>query len=164
MQKESVSLRDIQPGDLDWLVRRHRVLYAASDGFDETFGDLVEQILQDFLLVRDPSHDRAWIAEADGQRLGSIFCVRTETPGIAQLRLLFLEPEARGLGLGQRLLGECIEFARQSGNHTLRLWTHDTHRGAIRLYERYGFKMMTAEPVHHFGQKREQQHWELTLT
>ncbi|MGI9391147.1 MAG: GNAT family N-acetyltransferase [Boseongicola sp.] len=163
MQNECVSLRDMQPGDLDWLVERQRVLYAASDGFNETFGDLVENILQDFLATRDPAHDRAWIAVADDQRLGSVFCARTETSGIAQLRLLFTEPEARGLGLGQRLLSACVDFARLSGNHTLRLWTHDTHQSAIRLYERNGFKMMASEPVCHFGQNREQQHWELQL-
>ena len=147
MTPEDVNLRDMANTDLDWLVERHRVLYAQSDGFDESFGVLVEKILRDFLATRDPAHDRAWIAEADGRRLGSIFCVRTEDPGVAQLRLLFLELEARGLGLGQRLLEECIEFARNSGNHTLRLWTHETHRSAIRLYERNGFELTTAEPT-----------------
>ncbi len=164
MKKENLSLRDFQREDLDWLVDRHRVLYEKSEGFDASFGDLVEKILQNFLTTRDPEHDRAWIAEAAGRRLGSIFCVRTDTAGIAQLRLLFLEPEARGLGLGQHLLDACIEFARQSGNHSLRLWTHDTHQKAIRLYERNGFILMATEPVRHFGQDRVQQHWELTLT
>lgn len=164
MAIEDLSLRDMAPTDLEWLVDRHRVLYAESDGFDDSFGVLVEKILREFLATRDPAQDRAWIAEVDGRRLGSIFCVRTDCPGVAQLRLLFLEPEARGLGLGQLLLGKCIDFARASGNHTLRLWTHDTHRSAIRLYQRNGFEMTTAEPVHHFGQDREQQHWELALT
>ncbi|QMU57256.1 MAG: GNAT family N-acetyltransferase [Boseongicola sp.] len=158
----AVQLRGLGPGDAGWLIQHHAEHYAASDGFDASFEALVAEVLAEFL--RSPNQmDRAWIAHSDSLRLGSIFCVQTDTPKVAQLRLFYLTPPARGLGLGQRLLNACINHARNHGNHTLKLWTHETHRAATQLYKRSGFRMIASEPVHHFGQDCIQQNWELPL-
>ena len=124
---------------------------------------MVAEILVDFLRNRDRKSERAWIAVAGERRLGSIFCVTTDTPGVAKLRLFLIEPEARGLGLGHSLLDACIEFARDQRNHTLRLWTHESHRAACALYEKRGFTCVRSKPVRSFGVDLVEQTWELDL-
>lgn len=161
---DTIRLRDLRIGDAGWLIQQHGELYARDEGFDASFEALVAEILADFIRNRDPACERAWIAETDGQRLGSIFCVRSGDPGIAKLRLFLLIPAARGLGLGQRLLSECIDFARSTGNHTLRLWTHQSHRAACALYQRSGFVCTKSEPVTSFGVPLVEQTWERHLT
>ena len=158
-----VTLRDLAIGDSGWLIQRHGELYARDEGFDASFEALVADILATYLRTRDPEAERAWIAEDDGTRLGSIFCVKSGETGVAKLRLFLLEPRARGLGLGQRLLNECVAFARDTGNHTLRLWTHESHRAACALYARNGFALIRSEPKTSFSVPVVEQEWELPL-
>lgn len=151
---EAVELRDLAPGDAGWVVARHGALYARDEGYDVSFEALVAEILADFLRNRDPARERGWIAWGDGRRLGSVFCVR-HSERAAQLRLFFLEPEARGAGLGRRMLEASLEFARVCGYHEMLLWTHASHTGACRLYERAGFARIGARPERAFGQDTE---------
>ncbi|NNE81327.1 MAG: GNAT family N-acetyltransferase [Silicimonas sp.] len=164
VNQNEIHLRDIAIGDAGWLIQRHGELYAADEGFDASFEVLVAEILVDFLRNRDPETERGWIAATGKQRLGSIFCVHSGDPRVAKLRLFFVEPDARGLGLGRRLLEVCIAFARDTGNHTLRLWTHESHRAACALYAAYGFRCVASRPVHSFGVDLIEQTWELDLT
>ncbi len=159
---EQADLRRFEASDTDWLVRRHQELYARDEGFDASFGRLVREILQDFSRDHDPSCERGWIAERDGQRLGSIFCVRQE-PGIAKLRLFLLTPEARGQGLGKRLLRDCMGYARETGYREMQLWTHESHRAACALYAAFGWELVDSKPVHSFGQDLIEQSWRVTL-
>jgi GNAT superfamily N-acetyltransferase len=159
----TVTLRDLEIGDAGWLIERHAVLYARDDGFDATFEALVAEILAAYIRSRDSATERAFIAVEDGRRLGSIFCVQSGEPGIAKLRLFLLEPEARGRGLGQRLLDACLGFARDTGYDRLRLWTHESHRAACALYARNGFRLTESRPVRSFGQDLVEQTWETDL-
>ncbi|WP_299042871.1 GNAT family N-acetyltransferase [uncultured Tateyamaria sp.] len=154
----NVTLRPFVPSDTDWLVEAHGVLYAQAEGFDDTFGPLVRSILEAFNAAHDPSCEQGWIAEQDGQRLGSIFCVR-HTHDTAKLRLFLLTPEARGKGIGRLLLAECMGFARASGFAGMTLWTHESHRAACALYARTGWDMVASKPVHSFGQDLVEQTW-----
>lgn len=163
-QTNNVVLRDLEIGDIGWLIQRHGELYAEHDGFDRSFELLVAEILIAFAHSHDPSCERGWIAANGGQRLGSIFCVRSGEPEIAKLRLFLIEPEARGLGLGQRLLETCIGFARETGYRRIRLWTHQSHRAACVLYDRNRFACVKSKPVRSFGQDLLEQTWELDLT
>lgn len=157
-----IELRDLATGDAGWLIQQHAEHYAKSDGFDARFEALVAEILADFIRNRDPATDRAWIAARGVERLGSIFCVRDDDTA-AKLRLFYLVPEARGTGLGRRLLEACIGHARACGFRELRLWTHESHRSAGRLYAAAGFEMTASEPVRDFGQELVRQNWRLTL-
>lgn len=148
--------------DADWLVDRHAALYARDEGFDETFGQLVREIVTAFLAGHDPGREGGWIAWQDGRRLGSIFVVQEE-PGVAKLRLVLLEPEARGTGLAQRMLEHAMGFARGAGYVHMRLWTHESHRAAGRLYARNGFAMTGVESRHSFGRDVVAQTWERPL-
>lgn len=159
---EAVVLRDFVAGDLDWLVEQHAVHYARDEGFDDSFGELVASILQEFLATCDPTCERGWIAEQDGQRLGSIFCVRVSDE-LAKLRLFMLVPEARGLGLGKRLIEECMGFARACGYHRMHLWTHESHKAACALYRKFGWQLTDTKPVHSFGVDLVEQSWEIAL-
>lgn len=159
----TVTLRDLEIGDAGWLIERHAVLYARDDGFDATFEALVTEILAAYIRSRDSATERAFIAVEDGRRLGSIFCVQSGEPGVAKLRLFLLEPEARGRGLGQRLLDACLGFARDTGYDRLRLWTHESHRAACALYARNGFRLTESRPVRSFGQDLVEQTWETDL-
>lgn len=159
----AVVLRDLQIGDAGWLIGQHAEVYAQSDGFDASFEALVAEILADFIRNRDPATERAFIAEAGGQRLGSVFCVQSGEPGVAKLRLFFLVPEARGQGLGKDLLAACLQFARDTGYARMRLWTHESHRAACALYASFGFTCVRAEPVTSFGVDLVEQTWEITL-
>ncbi|NKX43436.1 GNAT family N-acetyltransferase [Roseicyclus persicicus] len=154
-----VVLDDLRIGDAGWLVMRHAELYAAEEGFDATFEPLVARILAEFLDGHDPARERGWIARAGDRRLGSIFCVRGPAPGLAKLRLFLLEPDARGIGLGQRLLDTCMGFARGAGYARMTLWTHESHRAACALYARNGFACTRSVPVVSFGRDLVEQEW-----
>jgi GNAT superfamily N-acetyltransferase len=159
----TLTLRDLEIGDAGWLIERHAVLYARDDGFDATFEALVAEILAAYIRDRDPALERAFIAVEDGRRLGSIFCVRSGAPCVAKLRLFLIEPEARGRGLGQTLLDACLGFAKEAGYHSLRLWTHESHRAACALYARNGFRLTESRPVRSFGRDLVEQTWEIAL-
>lgn len=161
---DTVELRDLAIGDAGWLIQRHAELYARDEGFDASFEALVAEILAGFIRNRDPATERAFIVVSGNTRLGSIFCVRSGTPGIAKLRLFLLEPEARGLGLGRRLLAACLGFAREAGYTALELWTHESHRAACALYEKAGFRCTGSRPVRSFGVNLVEQSWEIDLT
>ncbi len=160
---DAVVLRMFGPEDADWLVARHAALYARDEGFDEGFGVLVGEVVAAFLAGHDASCERGFVAGRGGRRLGSIFCVRGDAPGVAKLRLFFLEPEARGQGLGQRLLDTCLGFARGAGYGRIRLRTHESHRAACALYAKNGFAMTGARPVRSFGVDLVEQSWERAL-
>ncbi|MEO0391234.1 MAG: GNAT family N-acetyltransferase [Pseudomonadota bacterium] len=154
-----MQIRTFEPRDIPWLVERHQTLYSQDEGFDDTFGPLVQSILEGFVADHDPKRERGWIAE-DGVRLGSIFCVAGPSD-LAKLRLFLLVPEARGRGLGRTLLETCIGFAKASGYAGLTLWTHESHRAACALYARFGFQCTRSEPVVSYGVDLVEQTWEL---
>ena len=158
----AITLKHPGPGDAEWLVHQHGTLYAQAEGFDDTFGPLVASILAAFEADHDPARERGFIAWEDGRRLGSIFCVRVDDE-TAKLRLFLLVPEARGKGLGKRMLEACMAFAREAGYRRMVLWTHESHRAACALYEKAGWRMVRSEPVHSFGVDLVEQSWEVDL-
>lgn len=158
-----IEFRELAPGDAGWLIGQHGALYAQDEGFDASFEALVAEILAGYLRSRDASCERAWIAWAGGQRLGSIFCVRGPEAGVAKLRLFLLVPEARGLGLGQRLLDLCLGYARERGYRRITLWTHESHRAACALYAKNGFSLDEARATHSFGVDVVEQQWSRAL-
>src|SRR5215469_18146279 len=156
-------LRPHQPGDIGWIIHRHGVLYAEEYGLDIGFEAFVAQIAASFVENLDPRRERCWIAEREGEIAGSVVLVN-EGEGVAKLRLLYVEPKARGLGIGARLVGECIGFARRAGYHKVTLWTNDILISARRIYEAAGFHLTREEPHHSFGRDLVGQYWELPLT
>ena len=157
-----ISLRDPEPGDLGWVVQRHGELYAEEYGWNADFERLVARIVGEFAAAEPSSGQRCWIATLDGRRAGSIFLMPASAE-VAKLRLLLVEPWARGHGLGSRLIAACIEAAGEAGYRTLTLWTNDVLKEARRLYERAGFNLVKTEPHRSFGQSLVGQTWELAL-
>jgi DNA-binding MarR family transcriptional regulator/GNAT superfamily N-acetyltransferase len=161
-RKAPYLLRPHQPGDIGWVVHRHGVLYAQEYGWDEQFEALVASIVAKFIQNYDAKRERCWIAEIDDERVGSVFLV-SRSKRIAQLRLLLVEPRARGLGIGARLVSECLRFARQVGYRKMMLWTNDGLQAARHIYEKAGFRLVDEEKHHSFGHDLIGQTWELTL-
>lgn len=157
-----VELRVPRPGDMGWVIERHGELYATEYGWSEHFEALVAEIVATFLHHHDVARESAWIAEVDGERAGSIFLVR-ESDTVARLRLLLVEPSARGLGVGRRLVDECLQFARDAGYAKVTLWTNAILEAARSIYISKGFRLVREEAHTHFGSEQLGQDWELEL-
>ena len=155
-------LRPLQVGDIGWITRRQGMLYTEEYGWDGTYEGLVAEILGEFVKKFDPQWERAWIAEREGEVVGSVFIVR-KSPQVAKLRLLYVEPSARGLGIGARLVDACVAFSRAKGYKTLTLWTNDILGAARRIYQAAGFKLVEEERHHSFGKDLVGQTWDLAL-
>jgi DNA-binding MarR family transcriptional regulator/GNAT superfamily N-acetyltransferase len=160
--KAEITLRPHRPGDMGWVVERHGVLYESEHGWGARFEALVADIVAKFLREFDSKREQCWIAEAGGDRVGSVFVV-DEGRGTAKLRLLLIEPQVRGQGLGQRLVEECVAFAQNAGYRKLVLWTHDNLTAARAIYTKLGFRLVKSEPHRQFGVPVVGEYWELPL-
>lgn len=152
----------LRPGDLGWVIARHGILYDQEYGWNVEFEALVATVAAAFASAHDPARERCWIAERDGERVGCIFLVR-QSDTVAKLRLLLVEPAARGLGVGGRLVTECLDFARQARYTTVTLWTNDVLLAARRIYAGAGFRRIHAGPQRSFGHDLVEETWELIL-
>lgn len=155
-------LRPPEPGDMGWVVHRHGVLYSREYGYDETFEALVAEIVARFVQSFDPRKERCWIAEREGENVGSVFLVR-DSESVAKLRLLLVEPKARGLGIGRRLVNECVRFGKKCGYEKIELWTQDELLTARHVYEQAGFRVVERQPHHSFGHDLVAEVWERQL-
>ena len=152
-----------EPGDLGWVVLAHGTIYADEFGWDTDFEALVVGIVADYAASHDPATEAAWIAEVDGRRAGSVLCVAGDEPGTAKLRILLVDPAARGLGLGARLVDTCLDFAEQAEYHRITLWTNDVLTSARSIYQAAGFELISEEPHHSFGHDLVGQQWSRVL-
>ena len=164
LQRQAVIRPLGQPGDLGWVVQAHGEVYAAEYGWDASFEALVAGIVADYAVRDQPGEAAAWIAEAGGQRAGSIFCVPADDGRTARLRLLLMLPSGRGLGLGTGLVRTCVEFARAAGYQRMELWTNDVLAAARRIYLAEGFTLTSEEPQRNFGADLVSQTYALNLT
>jgi DNA-binding MarR family transcriptional regulator/GNAT superfamily N-acetyltransferase len=155
-------LRAPRPGDFGWMVKRHAELYAQEYQWTDPFEGLCAQIVADFANKYDTKRERCWIAEIGGDNVGCVF-LANETATIARIRLLLVDPKARGLGLGAKLTDECIKFARKTGYKKITLWTHSVLTAARHIYEKAGFKLMRSEKHHSWGRPVVSEHWDLEL-
>ena len=160
----TVTIRPLgEPGDLGWVVGAHGEIYAEEFGWDTTFEALVARIVADYAGDHDPEREAAWIAELDGQRAGCVFCVKGDDDTTAKLRILLVDPVARGHALGTQLVNTCIEFARNAGYRRITLWTNDVLVSARRIYEAAGFALVDEERHHSFGHDLVGQNWARSL-
>ncbi|HEX8666518.1 MAG TPA: helix-turn-helix domain-containing GNAT family N-acetyltransferase [Beijerinckiaceae bacterium] len=161
-RKPTYLLRPHRPGDMGWVIHRQGLLYNREYGWDETFEALVAEICAAFIKNFDDKRERCWIAESEGETVGSVFLVR-QSDETAKLRLLYVEPKARGTGLGRRLVQECIRFAKAAGYRTLTLWTNDVLHAARKIYVAEGFRLVAEERHHSFGHDLVGQNWDFDL-
>jgi len=161
-RKAPYRLRRHRPGDMGWIIHRHGALYAEEYGWDASFEPFVADVAAGFIRKYDPKCERCWMAELDGETVGSVLLVR-KSKTVAQLRLLLVEPKARGIGLGARLVMECERFARQAGYRKIMLWTNSVLHAARHIYEQAGYRLVREEPHHSFGQDLVGQYWEMKL-
>ena len=159
----SYILREPKHGDFGWIVSAHAQIYAREYGWGDPFEGLCAQIVADFVNKYDATCERCWIAEMNGAPVGSVMLVKDEAPGTARIRLLIVDGQARGLGLGQRLTDECMKFAREAGYTKITLWTHSILTAARRCYEKAGFTLTSSEPRHSWGKDVVAEYWDLTL-
>jgi GNAT superfamily N-acetyltransferase len=152
-----------RPGDLGWVVGAHGELYAEEFGWDFSFEVLVAKVVAEFATGHNPERERAWIADLDGRRVGCVFCVRGDEPDMARLRILLVHPDARGHGVGRRLVDTCLTFAREAGYTRMQLWTNDVLVTARRIYLAAGFRLVAQAPHHSFGVDLVGQDYELDL-
>ena len=160
---EAFALREPRPGDFGWVVSRHGALYAAEYGFNQRFEGLVAEVVAGFVKNFDAARERCWIAEQGAAPIGSGFVVKGDAPDEAKLRLLLVEPTARGLGVGHRLVGACIDHARATGCRKMTLWTQSILLAARHIYARAGFRLARSEPHDGFGYPLTGEFWELEL-
>ena len=158
----TIALRSPEPGDMGWVVQAHGALYAQEYGWDARFEALVAEIVASFIVNYHAARERCWIADKDGERVGSVFLVR-HSDTVAKLRLLLVDPRARGQGLGRTLVDHCISFARQAGYKQMTLWTQSILAAAHRIYSDVGFRLVHQEPHHSFGHDLVGQTWEMSL-
>jgi DNA-binding MarR family transcriptional regulator/N-acetylglutamate synthase-like GNAT family acetyltransferase len=156
-------LREPRAGDFGWIVSRHAELYLREYGWAEPFEGLCAQIVADFVKNFDPKLERCWIAELKGENVGCVMLVKDDQPAVARLRLLLVDPKARGLGLGARLVDECVRFARNAGYKKITLWTHSVLLAARHVYEKAGFTLTSSEPRHTWGKDVVAEFWDLDL-
>lgn len=160
--EQSLVLRQHHAGDIGWVIQRHGEIYGEEYGWDTRFEALVGEIASNFLRANDPARERCWIAELNGMRVGCVFLVQRSRT-VAQLRLLLVEPSARGLGIGQRLVAECVSFARAAGYKRMRLWTNDVLVSARKIYQAAGFRLIEEERHEDWGKPLTSQTWEMSL-
>ena len=162
-EKPHYILRPPRHGDFGWIVSRHAELYAQEYGWGDPFEGLCAQIVADFVNKFDANVERCWIAEMDGENVGCVMLVKDDVPGVARIRLLLVDPKARGLGLGARLTDECVRFAREVGYKKITLWTHSILTAARHVYEKAGFKLMRSEKHKSWGRPVVSEHWDMEL-
>ena len=161
--QHAITLRDPRPGDLGWVIQRQAILYYREYGFDRRFEGLLSEIIGRFVANFDAAGEAAWMAERDGMVVGSVFLVKGDQPEVAKLRMLYVEPSTRGLGVGTRLVEACIDRARALGYRQISLWTNDVLVAARRIYQAAGFRLVQEERHHSFGQDLVGQYWTLDL-